>query len=182
MTPLSQKDQRLLGVFIVVVAVGILGLWLPKARAAWETQRDTWRALESRLSRERAIIALRPEIQAQYDALRGKMPVFPEGKSVDTYWLPIMDNTARANELNIAQRSIGGEETLGDVTELTLECRDWEGRLDSLVWFLYDIETRKDAMMDIRALTVKPSTRKPGILQGTFTLNCAYMRQPTDLN
>lgn len=180
MTPLSQKDQRLLGVFAVVVALGVLGLWLPKARVAWQMERDKWESLERQLARERAILAVRPDIQRQYDALRGKMPVFPEGKSVDTHWLPIMDNTARANEVNIAQRSIGGEETLGDVTELTLECRDWEGRLDSLVWFLYDIETRKDAMMDIRALTVKPSARKPGILQGTFTLNCAYMRQPSE--
>ncbi len=182
MTPLSQNDQRLLYVLVAVVALGILGLWLPKARVAWQMARDTRDALETQIARERVILALRPDIQKQYDALREKMPIFPEGKSVDTYWLPIMDNTARANDVNIAQRSIGGEETLGDVTELTLECRDWEGRLDSLVWFLYDLETRKDAMMDIRALTVKPSTRKPGILQGTFTLNCAYMRQPTSAN
>ncbi len=180
MSALSQKDQKLLGVFVVVVLLGVLGLWFPKAKLAWETQRDLWRNQQTRLGRERAIIALRPEIQARYDALSAAMPTFPEGRSVDTHWLPIMDNTARANDLNIAQRSIGGEEVLGDVTELTLECRDWSGRLDALVWFLYDIETRDDAMMDIRALTVRPSTKNPGLLQGTFTLNCAYMRQPAE--
>jgi len=180
MAELSQKDRRLLVLFAAVVLVGVLGMWLPKARARWQMERTTLDALEARVARERAMIALRPAVQARYDALREKMPVFPEGKSVDTYWLPIMDNTARANEVNIAQRSIGGEEDLGDVTELTLECRDWEGRLDALVWFLYDIETRKDAMMDIRAITIKPSSKNPGVLQGTFTLNCAYMRVPAE--
>ncbi len=175
---MSTKDQRLLCILVGVILLGVLGLWFPKARVAWEMKREVLQSLEARLNRERAIIALRGEIQNQYDALRDQMPIFPAGKSVDTYWLPIMDNTARANDVNIAQRSIGGEETLGEVTELTLECRDWEGRLDSLVWFLYDLETRKDAMMDIRSLMVKPSTKKPGILQGAFTLNCAYMRQP----
>lgn len=180
MSALSQKDQRLLIVFAVVVLLGSLGIWFPKARKAWEAERKVWQRQSQRLARERAEIAQRPAVQAQYNALREKMPLFPAGKSVDTYWLPIMDNTARANNVNIAQRSIGGEEELGDVTELTLECRDWEGRLDSLVWFLYAIETREDAMMDIRAITIRPSPKKPGILQGTFTLNCAYMRQPAD--
>jgi hypothetical protein len=180
MSALSKNDQKLLILFFVVVALGSLGIWYPKAKKQWTAKYAEWQRQEMRLQRERAIIALRPEIEARYADLRDRMPVFPEGKSVDTYWLPIMDNTASANNVNIAQRAIGGEENLGDVTELTLECRDWEGRLDSLVWFLYDLETREDAMMDVRALTIKPSAKKPGILQGAFTLNCAYMRQDAE--
>lgn len=177
---MTERDKKLLVVFAVVVAVGILGLWLPKARMAVETARLAWQRQRAQLEAERAVVALRPAIARQYEELRGKMPIFPEGRSVDTHWLPIMDNTARANNVNIAQRAIGGEENLGDVTELTLECRDWQGRLDSLVWFLYDLENRDDAMMDVRAITIRPSTKDPGVLQGTFTLNCAYMRQPAD--
>ena len=180
MSALSKNDQKLLILFAITVALGSLGIWYPKAKKQWTAKHAEWQRQEMRLQRERAIIALRPEIEARYADLRDRMPVFPEGKSVDTYWLPIMDNTAAANNVNIAQRAIGGEENLGDVTELTLECRDWEGRLDSLVWFLYDLETRKDAMMDVRALTIKPNAKKPGILQGSFTLNCAYMRQAAE--
>ena len=178
MTAMSDKDRRLTVLLIAIVLLGVLALWFPKAKASWTAKKATWQQLEQKFAREQAIIALRPEIQKQYNNLCNSMPVFPEGKSVDTYWLPIMDNTAKANDVNIAQRSIGGEATYGEVTELTLECRDWEGRLDALVWFLYDIETRNDAMMDIRAITIRPSAKKSGILQGTFTLNCAYMRRP----
>jgi hypothetical protein len=166
--------------FVFVVAIGVLGIWYPKAKKEWTAKKAEWQRQEMRLQRERAVIDLRPEIEARYAELRDRMPIFPAGKSVDTHWLPIMDNSARANNVNIAQRAIGSEENLGDVTELTLECRDWEGRLDSLVWFLYDLETREDAMMDVRALTIKPSAKKPGILQGAFTLNCAYMRQDAE--
>ena len=180
MSGLSAKDRNLLVLFVFVVAIGILGIWYPKAKKEWTVKKAEWQRQEMRLQRERAVIALRPEIEARYAELRDRMPIFPAGKSVDTHWLPIMDNSARANNVNIAQRAIGSEENLGDVTELTLECRDWEGRLDSLVWFLYDLETREDAMMDVRALTIKPSAKKPGILQGAFTLNCAYMRQAAE--
>lgn len=180
MNGLTGRDRKLLLLFGLVVLIGSLGLWYPKARASWERERASWQTQRARLEREKAVLAMRPRVQEKYEQLRSKMPVFPEGKSVDTFWLPIMDNTARANNVNIAQRSIGGEEELGDVTELSLECRDWEGRLDSLVWFLYDIETRQDAMMDVRALTIRPSTKKPGILQGAFTLNCAYMRHASN--
>ena len=180
MSAISQNDRKLLILFVIVVAVGSLGIWYPKAKKEWTAKKNEWQRQEMRLQRERNIINLRPEIEQRYAELRDHMPVFPEGKSVDTYWLPIMDTSAKATNVNIAQRAIGGEENLGEVTELTLECRDWEGRLDSLVWFLYDLETRKDAMMDIRALTIKPNPKKAGILQGAFTLNCAYMRQAAE--
>ncbi len=179
-TALTDRDKKLLGLFVVVLMVGSLGLWFPKAKVAWQMQEMQAQRLEAQYTREQNTIALQPLLQEKYDALQAQMPIFPEGKSVDTYWLPIMDNTARANNVNIAQRSIGGEIVNGEVTELTLECRDWEANLESLVWFLYDIEARKDAMMDVRAITIRPSPKKPGVLQGTFTINCAYMRQPAE--
>ncbi len=177
MNALTARDKQLLIVFVLVAMIGVLGLWFPKAKAAWKAEQLRLANNERRLAREEMMLNARPILFERYEELRNLMPIFPEGRAVDTYWLPIMDNSAKANDVNIAQRSIGGETPIGEVTELTLECRDWTARLDSLVWFLYDLETRKDAMMDIRALTIRPSTKNPGYLQGTFTLNCAYMRQ-----
>ena len=39
MTALTPKDQKLLALFGVVVLVGVLGLWFPKAKDAWEMAR-----------------------------------------------------------------------------------------------------------------------------------------------
>lgn len=177
MSSMTARDRKLLGVLILLLMVGVLGIWFPKAKKAWEKEKKLWQQQTLKLVQQQAEIDRRPAIQAQYDELRARMPLFPAGKSVDTHWLPIMDNTARANNVTIAQRAIGKETEVGEVTELELECRDWEARLDSLVWFLYDIENRDDAMIDVRAIHIRPDSKKPGFLQGTFTLNCAYMRQ-----
>ncbi len=179
MEKMTARDAKLLIAFFFVVLVGSLGIWYPKAKLRWETAQRRLDQQERLLKTRVTAINQVPKLLEKYEQLCSAMPIFPEGKSVDTYWLPLMDSSASENNVNIAQRSIGKEENLGDVTELTIDCRDWEGRLDSLVWFLYDLETRKDAMMDFRALTIKPSSKNPGILQGSFTLNCAYMRQST---
>lgn len=182
MEKMTARDIKLLIAFFFVVLIGSLGIWYPKAKLRWEMAQRRLDQQERLLKTRTVAIKQVPKLQKKYEELCNAMPIFPEGKSVDTHWLPLMDNSASENKVNIAQRSIGKEENLGDVTELTIDCRDWEGRLDSLVWFLYDLETREDAMMDFRALTMRPSSKNPGILQGTFTLNCAYMRQPVEDN
>lgn len=163
---------------IIILVLGSLGIWYPKVQARLEMAEKSLLRERSLLTTRKAAIRSIDALYERYEATCDAMPSFPEGSAVDTHWLPMMDNAAKENNIKIAQRSIKGEEAFGDVTELTIECRDWEGRLDALVWFLYDLETRKDAMMDFRALTIKPSSKNPGILQGSFTLNCAYMREP----
>jgi hypothetical protein len=63
----------------------------------------------------------------------------------------------------------------GDVFELPIDVRRWEATITSLVKFMHALETEKDAMFDIREISVKPSSRK-GFLTGSFKLACAYMR------
>lgn len=174
---MSERDKKLGMILAMVLLFGILGIWYPKAQRKWKASQTALQQTTQQHTREKIFIGMQPILMEQYSKLRDLMPVFPTGKSVDTYWLPIMDETARKNDVTIAQRAIGGEEEIGEVTELTLECRDWTGRLDALVHFLYDIETRKDAMMDIRQIYMKPNLKQPGTLQGSFTLNCAYMRE-----
>lgn len=173
----AKNNPVVIALLVVVLVIGSLGIWYPKMRERYDlAEKNLLREQAQLNARKRAIQSI-DALYEQYEATRDAMPSFPEGSAVDTHWLPMMDNAAKENNVKIAQRSIKGEEKIGDVTELTIECRDWEGRLDSFVWFLYDLETRKDAMMDFRALTMKPSSKNPGILQGTFTLNCAYMRE-----
>ena len=61
------------------------------------------------------------------------MPVFPYEKDVDTHWLNVMDSVAQRNDLTISRRQTGREEEVGDVYELPIECKDWEGTLEALV-------------------------------------------------
>lgn len=175
---MTERDKKLLVVFAFVVALGILGIWLPKARVAWTMAKEGVEQGQLQLARERAVVSLRPELEAQYAQLRSAMPSFPEGVALDiTHWLPLVDNLATANNVSIVRRAVGAETTHGTVTELPIRCTDWQGRLDSLVDFLYQVENQAGAMMDVRAISISPDTKNPGMLKGTFTINCAYTRR-----
>ncbi len=176
-TTMTDRDKRLLGIFVVVLLVGVLGMWFPKAKKAWTKQEIAVAKLEGQLKQERMVIQQRASVEEQYETLRAQIPVFPADKDVVTYWWSMVDNIATANGVNIATRSAGREMVNGEVIELTLECRDWSANLESLVNFLYDIETRSQTMMDVRSITVTQDNKKPGLLKGTFTINCAYMRE-----
>ena len=106
------------------------------------------------------------------------MPVFEPGKQVQTYWLGVLDRLASSNELSIIRRQVGDERQLGDVYELPIECKEWEGSLESLTKFLYDVHA-EGAMLDVRKLFIRPGPRG---LRGSFTLYCAYLRSDSNSN
>ena len=80
---MTERDKKLLVVFAFVVALGILGIWLPKARVAWTMAKEGVQRGQLQLARERAVVSLRPELEAQYAQLRSAMPSFPEGVALD---------------------------------------------------------------------------------------------------
>ena len=51
----------------------------------------------------------------------------------------------------------------------------WEASISALVKFMHALESEKEAMFDVREISVKPSSHK-GYLTGSFKLACAYMR------
>ncbi len=176
-TTITSRDKRLLGVFAVVLLLGILGMWYPKAKQAWTTHETTAIELEGQLATEQMIIAQRDAAAKRYAELRKQIPTFPENKDVVNYWWATVDNIATANGVNIATRSAGREMANGEVIELTLECREWSANLESLINFLYAVETHPQTMMDVRSIKVDLDKKRPGFLKGSFTINCAYMRE-----
>lgn len=143
----------------------------------WKIARRTYDSAVKKLNEEKALIAAKGEWDARYVKMSDLMPIFPYDKDVDTHWLNTMDSVAQRNNLTITRRQAIKEEEVGDVYELPLDCKDWEGTLDSLVKFLYDLN-KEGAMLDIRQIFIRPSPR-PGFLKGSFTLYCAYMRGDT---
>ena len=104
------------------------------------------------------------------------MPLFEEGKNTDTTWLQKMDELAVKHHMSISQRQGGDEVEAGEVLELPIDVKNWEGALESLVKFMHELENTDDGMFDIRSISFKPSSKK-GYLRGSFTLTCAYMRE-----
>lgn len=174
MSAVSSKEKNMLMITVVVVLYAFAALCFKKQLASWKTEQKIYATAQKKLQDEKALIAAKDEWTAKYELMRDLMPVFPYEKDVDTHWLNIMDSAATRNGFMIARRQTNKEAVVGDVYELPIDCKDWEGTLEALVKFLYDLN-KEGAMLDVRQLFVRPST-KPGYLKGTFTLYCAYMR------
>jgi Tfp pilus assembly protein PilO len=174
MSTVSSKEKNMLMITVVVVLYAFAALCFKKQLGQWKTEQKVYAAAQKKLQDESALIAAKDEWAAKYEQMRDLMPVFPYEKDVDTHWLNLMDSAATRNGFSISRRQTNKEVEVGDVYELPIDCKDWEGSLESLVKFLYDLN-QEGAMLDVRQLFVRPSA-KPGYLKGTFTLYCAYMR------
>ena len=173
---LSLRDRALLmilGVVVLYLAAGFV--WLFSLQHKWSVSLRKHRDAVKKYERENVLIAEADRWNMEYLSEKEKMPMFPEGEDVDTHWMNLMDSLATTNWVSISRRQSGKEIAKGDVYELPVEVSSWEGSLEGLVKFLWDVQSNGQSMMDISALTMRPSQRK-GFLKGTFTLTCAYMR------
>ena len=174
MSAVSFKEKNMLMITVVVVLYALAALCFKKQLANWKTEQKVYAAAQKKLQEENALIAAKDDWTKKYEQMRDLMPVFPRDKDVDTHWLNLMDSTATRNGFSISRRQTNKEAEVGDVFELPIDCKDWEGTLESLVQFLYDLN-KEGAMLDVRQLFIRPAA-KQGYLKGTFTLYCAYMR------
>jgi hypothetical protein len=110
---------------------------------------------------------------ARLSELRKRLPTYPADKDVTADLGIRIDNIAKAHELAVTSRDMDKETTKGEMYELAANCK-WEGKLDALVRFLFDLQN-EDAMLDISQLTVTPNEKK--VLRGSFTVYCSYSRQ-----
>ena len=173
----------------VLAALGMLllyalaaALWFTTQQAAWRKASRSYAKAKDRYARECELIRDRAKWTDAYESEKARMPTFESGKATDTTWLSMMDALATKHNVFVAQRQGGKETKAGDVLELELDVKNWEGALESLVRFMYELENPDETdeklrgMFDIKTLNFRPSPKK-GYLKGAFTLTCAYMRE-----
>ena len=177
MTNLSRRDRMVAAIAGVVLMYAIAGaLWFMGQEQAWKTAAKKYQAAEKKMRSEKKLIAQRQKWNEAYEEEREKMPVFSEDASdVDTHWLRRVNALAQENHVLISQSQAGQQVEAGDVFEQPIDVKRWEASITSLVKFMHALESEKEAMFDVREISVKPSSRK-GYLTGSFKLACAYMR------
>ncbi len=172
---LSQREQVLGVATLLAVLFGGVGFTARERIDRCRTGAERVDTLRRQREVERELIAMEPLWRQRYATVRDQMPVFEPGQQVDTYWLSRMDALADEYGVRIIRRQVGREEQVGDVFEFPIECREWEGALDAFVRFLYALQS-EGAMLDVRDLLIRPHASATGLLRGSFTLYCAYMR------
>lgn len=174
---LSRRDRMIAAVGGVVVMYALaVCVWFMSQEQAWRVASKKYAAAVKKTNSEKRLISQRGKWYDAYEEEREKMPVFSEeAKDVDTHWLSRMDAIAQANNVGISQRQAGQQVVAGDVYEQPIDVKRWEATITSLVKFMHALEAEKEAMFDIREISIKPSSHK-GFLSGNFKLACAYMR------
>ena len=176
MSAVSLREKRLLVVTVLVVLYAVAGFTARKRLAAWADLRDDAALAQTELMRREATIARSDEWTQRYLDVRALMPVFAADVNLQTHWLKILDDIAKANGLATSNTRLTSDKPVGDINEATIDCGDWKGSLENLLHFLHDLHLA-GVMLDIRKLHIRPESRNPGALSGQFTLSCAYMRE-----
>ncbi len=177
MNNMSLKEKAVLAVVGVVFLYALaVVLWFTSQEAAWTKAAKMYRSAKDKYERECRLIGEKQKWNDAYEDEKAQMPTFAFGKTTDTTWLQKMDELAEKHHISISQRQGGSEVEKGDVLELPIDVRNWEGALESLVKFLHELENTSEGMFDMGSLSFKPSSKK-GYLRGSFTLTCAYMRE-----
>ena len=164
----------MLGV-IALYAFAVI-LWFAFAESSWKKAAKAYDKAKKTYQGEVKLIGEKQKWTEAYENEKATMPTFEAGKATDTTWRRKLDEIATKHLIVISSAQTGKETEAGDVLELPIEVKSWEGCLEALVKFMHELENTNDGMFDITQLNFKPSSKK-GYLRGSFTLNCAYMRE-----
>lgn len=174
---MTLKEKAVAATLGVVVLYGAaVASWFVSQEDAWRRSAKAYETAKKTYEKECALIRDKAKWNQAYEDEKAQMPTFAVGKDTDTTWLQKMDELAVKHHISISQRQGGKEIESGDVLELEIDVKSWEGALESLVRFMHELENTRDGMFDIKSISLRPSAKK-GYLRGSFTLTCAYMRE-----
>ncbi len=176
---ISEQEKRLGIITLLVLLFAVLLMFFNRQKAKIDQLRAERREREALYAEYCALISQNQVWNEAYAKDADLMPVFESGRQVQTYWLGVLERLASDSGLSIIRRQAGDERQEGDVFELPIECKEWEGSLESLVKFLYAVHA-EGAMLDVRKLFIRPGSSAAGKpakgLRGSFTLHCAFLR------
>jgi hypothetical protein len=171
---ISQREIVLAIATGTVVLFGMSAILAKSRIDEWKETGKKQESIAAEIKINRKTIADRPVWEKKLGELQKALPEYPAAKKMDVQWLSTMDELAGKHGVKILKRQAGEEKMVGDVYELPIECKEWEGNLNAIVHFLFDLQSQ-GAMLDIRQLQMKPKSGE--VLRGYFSLYCAYAKQ-----
>jgi len=171
------REKAIVSVLVMVALyAAAVATWFMYSESAWKKAASKYESACRTYRKEVETIANKNRYAEDYEKAKAFMPSFEAEKTTEGTWLKKMREIAMKNLVVISQDEAKGEIVGDDVHELPIDVRSWEGSLEALVKFMHELENTDEGMFAITELNFKPSSKK-GYLRGSFTLNCAYMRE-----
>ncbi|MGD9874541.1 MAG: hypothetical protein AB7T27_09765 [Kiritimatiellia bacterium] len=174
---ISIRELMLAWLTMVVVVLALSWYAGMKKWDALQKAREQSSDIRTVMEHDQKLLDGRDELMRKMQELRSQLPSHPEKLDVTSELLRNLEQTANKSGLVLKTRSAGAETVSSNkLCEISIKC-DWEGSLETLVPFLFDIQ-EQGVRYDIRELRVVPSKGEKEKLNGNFILDCAYSRQP----
>lgn len=173
------KREMVIGVATLVTVLFGLTYWIAGSSFAEQRNLAEERArLERQIQLHTRILEEKDSWTGRLQELQEQLPVYDANVSVTGEILKNIKRTADKNKLDLTKSRSEPEKQIGSLYELSVTC-DWEGELEALVHFLYDLHT-EGIRYDIRDLNVRPDAKRIGILRGGMTIDCAFRRKASE--
>ena len=170
----SPREMVLLWATGVVALGGLTYLLVDPQLKEWKIVDDKRSETARQVENQKRLISQAPKWNAKLTEQKKKLPTHPQGKDVTTDLQILIERLARANNLNLISREAEKETLRGNMYEVAVNCK-WEGKLEALTRFLFDLQ-KEDVILDVSQLTISPNEKK--VLRGGFTVYCSYSRIP----
>jgi Tfp pilus assembly protein PilO len=169
---ISPREMVLAWVTGIVALAGLTYLLVEPELKEWKTQEGKKADALRQVGNQKRLIAQSSRWEARLAELKKKLPTHPQGKDVTTDLQVLIERLAKANGLILISREAEKESLRGNMYEVAVNCK-WEGKLEALTRFLFDIQ-KEDVILDVSQLTISPNEKK--VLRGGFTVYCSYSR------
>jgi Tfp pilus assembly protein PilO len=169
------KREILLGMSALTVVLFGLTYWLAGSKIAVQRRLTEDHArLRRQIELHKRILDERAVWISRLIELQDQLPVYDEKTAVTAEVLKLIKRTADDYGLDLVRTQPYREEQRGALYELGVSC-NWEGELEALVRFLYDLQSQ-GIRFDVRQLNATPDAQREGILKGSMIIDCAYRR------
>lgn len=169
---MSSRELMLAWATAAIAIFGVSYLVAAPKFSEWTAIKANREEVVRKIALTSRLIEQNPAWEAKLADLRRKLPLYPADKDVTADLLIRIEKIASANGLTLASRDVDKETLTGDMYELAANCK-WEGKLEPLVRFLFDLQ-QEDAILDVSQLLAAPNEKR--VLKGSFVVYCSYSR------
>jgi len=169
------KRETFLGLITLTVVLVGLTYWMAGSRIAEQRHiKENKIRLLHQIELHKRILDGKEEWYSRLEELQAQLPVYDEKISITAELLKLIKRTADEYQLDLVRTQPYSEKQTGLLFELGVSC-NWEGSLDALVRFLYDLQ-KQGVRFDVLQLNAQPDPQRDRILKGSMIINCAYRK------
>jgi Tfp pilus assembly protein PilO len=170
------KRETFLGLTALTIILFGLTYWMAGSRI--DEQRRI-KAEKVRLLRQielhKRILAEKDVWYSRLEELQSQLPIYDSKTAITAELLKVIKRMADEQKLDLVRTQPYSEKQTGSLYELGVSC-NWEGSLDALVKFLYELQ-KQGVRFDVLQLNAQPDAQRDRILKGSMIIDCAYRKK-----